>query len=125
MRWAIENIAWYNDPEAYDLRSAIAALHGVSIDAVLLGPGIDERFGNVVRMLIEPEMAVVTSHGAHLTFNYHVAGFGGVLEPAPYRDDCIDLEALLDAVRLLEAPLVSDTEMDATAETKNQWTKRA
>ena len=106
MREAIANIAWYNDPEAYDLRSAIAALHGVSIDEVLLGAGIDEMLGNVVRMLIEPGMPVVTSHGAYPTFNYHVAGFGGVLEAVPYRDDRIDLEALLDAVRRVDAPLV-------------------
>ena len=106
MREAIANIAWYNDPEAFDLRAAIAALHGVSIDEVLLGAGIDEMLGNVVRMLIEPGMPVVTSHGAYPTFNYHVAGFGGVLEAVPYRDDRIDLEALLDAVRRLEAPLV-------------------
>ena len=105
MRRAIETIAWYNDPEAYDLRSAIAALHGVSIDEVLLGAGIDEMLGNVVRMVIEPGMPVVTSLGAYPTFNYHVAGFGGVLEAVPYRDDRVDLEALLDAVRRVDAPL--------------------
>ena len=106
MRGAIETIAWYNDPEAYELRSTIAARHRVSIDEVLLGAGIDEMLGNVVRMVIEPGMAVVTSHGAYPTFNYHVSGFGGVLEAVPYRDDRIDLEALLDAVRRVDAPLV-------------------
>ncbi len=103
---AVANIAWYNDPEAYDLRNAIAARHGVSLDEVLLGAGIDEMLGNVVRMVIEPGMPVVTSLGAYPTFNYHVAGFGGVLEAVPYRDDRIDLEALLDAVRRTEARLV-------------------
>ena len=106
MRRAVETIAWYNDPEAYELRSAIAAHHGVHIDEVLLGAGIDEMLGNVVRMIIEPGTAVVTSHGAYPTFNYHVAGFGGVLKAVPYRDDRIDLEALLDAVRKVDAPLV-------------------
>ena len=106
MREAIAKIAWYNDPEAYDLRRAIATLHGVSIDEVLLGAGIDEMLGNVVRMVVEPGMPVVTSHGAYPTFSYHVAGFGGVLEAVPYREDRIDLEALLDAVRRLDAPLV-------------------
>ena len=106
MRRAIETVAWYDDPEAYELRSAIAARHGVSIDEVLLGAGIDEMLGNVVRMVIEPGTPVVTSHGAYPTFNYHVAGFGGVLEAVPYRDDRIDLEALLDAVRRVDAPLV-------------------
>ena len=106
MRESVETIAWYNDPEAYEVRSAIAALHGVSVDEVLLGAGIDEILGNVVRMVIEPGMPVVTSLGAYPTFNYHVAGFGGMLEAVPYRDDRIDLDALLDAVRRVEAPLV-------------------
>ena len=105
MHAAIASIAWYNDPEAYELRSAIAALHGVSLDEVLLGAGIDEMLGNVVRMVIEPGMPVVTSLGAYPTFNYHVAGFGGVLEAVPYRDDRIDLDALLDEVLRLDAPL--------------------
>ena len=106
MREATRNISWYNDPEGYELRNAIAALHGVSMDEVLLGAGIDEMLGNVVRMVVEPGQPVVTSLGAYPTFNYHVAGFGGVLETVPYRDDRIDLEALLDAVRRLRAPLV-------------------
>ena len=62
--------------------------------------------GNVVRMVVEPGMPVISSHGAYPTFNYHVAGFGGVLEAVPYRDDRIDLDALLDAARRLDAPLV-------------------
>ena len=106
MREAITHVAWYNDPEAYALRSAIAERHRVRIDEVLLGAGIDEMLGNVVRMIIEPWMPVVTSLGAYPTFNYHVAGFGGRLEAVPYRDDRIDLDALLDAVRRVEAPLV-------------------
>ena len=106
MREAIGTVAWYNDPEGWDLRSAIAARHGVRVEEVLLGAGIDEMLGNVVRMVVEPGMPVVTSHGAYPTFNYHVAGFGGVLEAVPYRDDRIDLDALFDAVRRVDAPLV-------------------
>ena len=106
MREAIETVAWYNDPEGWELRSAIAAHHGVRVEEVLLGAGIDEMLGNVVRTVVEPGMPVVTSRGAYPTFNYHVAGFGGVLESVPYRDDRIDLEALLDAVRRVDAPLV-------------------
>ena len=105
MREAIGTVAWYNDPEAHELRSTVAALHGVSIDEVLLGAGIDEMLGNVVRMVVEPGTPVVTSRGAYPTFSYHVAGFGGMLEEVPYRDDRVDLEALLDAVRRLDAPL--------------------
>ena len=106
MREAIGTVAWYDDPEGYELRSAIAARHGVRVEEVLLGAGIDEMLGNVVRMVVEPGMPVISSHGAYPTFNYHVAGFGGVLETVPYRDDRIDLDALLDAARRLDAPLV-------------------
>jgi histidinol-phosphate aminotransferase len=106
MREAIGRVAWYNDPEAFDVREAIARHHGVAIEEVLLGAGIDEMLGNVVRMLVTPGTPVVTSLGAYPTLNYHVAGFGGVLEAVPYRDDAADLDALLDAVRRTGAPLV-------------------
>lgn len=106
MRAAIGTVAWYNDPEAFMVREAIARRHGVSLGEVLLGAGIDEMLGNVVRMLVAPGTPVVTSLGAYPTFNYHVAGFGGALEAVPYRDDTPDLDAMLDAVRRTGAPLV-------------------
>jgi len=106
MRAAIGQVSWYNDPEAFELREAIARRHGVSLNEVLVGAGIDEMLGNVVRMLVEPGTPVVTSLGAYPTFNYHVAGYGGALHAVPYRDDAADLDALLDAVRRTGAPLV-------------------
>ncbi|WP_038097079.1 pyridoxal phosphate-dependent aminotransferase [Thioalkalivibrio sp. HK1] len=106
MRASVEHIAWYGDPEGYDLRRALAKRHGVRLEEVLIGAGIDEMLGNVVRMLVEPGTPVVSSLGAYPTFNYHVAGFGGALEAVPYRNDRIDLEALLDRVRKRQAPLV-------------------
>ena len=102
----IDQIAWYNDPEGFDLRQAIADRHGVALAEVCLCAGLDEVFGNVVRMLVTPGTPVVTSLGAYPTFNYHVDGFGGALHRVPYRDDRIDLEAVLDKVRETDAPLV-------------------
>ena len=93
------DIRWYNDPEGYELRTALAEQHGVDLDALCLGSGIDDLLGLVVRMVVEPGTPVVTSLGAYPTFNYHVKGFGGVLHEVPYRDDRIDLDALLDGVR--------------------------
>lgn len=92
--------AWcYGDPEAYDLRQAIAAHHGVSPANVLVGEGIDALLGNLVRLLVAPGDPVVTSRGAYPTFDYHVAGFGGAIHAVPYRDDAEDPEALLAAAR--------------------------
>lgn len=99
--------AWrYGDPEAHDLRAALAAHHGVQPVNVMPGEGIDGLLGTLVRLLVAPGTPVVTSAGAYPTFNYHVAGFGGRLVTVPYRDDAEDPEALLAAVRASGAPLV-------------------
>jgi histidinol-phosphate aminotransferase len=56
--------------------------------------------------VVEPGDAVVTSDGAYPTFNYHVAGFGGVLHKVPYAGNHEDPEALLAAARATGAKLV-------------------
>lgn len=96
----------YGDPEAHDLRTALAACHGVAPANVMVGEGIDGLLGNLVRLLVEPGTPVVTSRGAYPTFAYHVTGFGGVLRAVPYRDDAQDPEALAAAARETGAPLV-------------------
>ncbi|GAB4265318.1 MAG: pyridoxal phosphate-dependent aminotransferase [Pararhodobacter sp.] len=96
----------YGDPESHDLRAALAAHHGVTLAHVVVGEGIDGLLGYLVRLLVEPGDAVVTSDGAYPTFNYHVAGFGGVLHKAPYREDREDPAALLALARQTGAKLI-------------------
>ncbi|MEL6504624.1 MAG: pyridoxal phosphate-dependent aminotransferase [Pseudomonadota bacterium] len=99
--------AWrYADPENFDLKAAIAAHHGISPDNVATGEGIDGLLGLVVRMVVKEGTPVVTSAGAYPTFNFHVAGFGGVLTQVPFKDDHEDLDGLLDAVKKTGAALV-------------------
>jgi len=105
MRDEVERVSWYGDPENHALRAALADQHGVAIDEVCVGAGIDELLGLTVRMLVEPGQPVVTSLGAYPTFNYHVAGYGARPVTVPYRDDHEDPEALLEAVRRERAPL--------------------
>jgi histidinol-phosphate aminotransferase len=92
---AVEQVHWYNDPEGYELRQALARAHGVKVEEVCLGAGIDELLGLMVRLCVEPGQAVVTSLGAYPTFNYHVEGHGGALHKVPYFQDREDLEGLL------------------------------
>jgi histidinol-phosphate aminotransferase len=87
----------YADPESHDLRAALARLHGVGIDNVVIGEGIDGLLGLAVKLAVDQGSTVVTSDGTYPTFNFHVAGAGGRLVRVPYRDDRQDLEALLDA----------------------------
>jgi histidinol-phosphate aminotransferase len=88
--------AWmYGDAESWALREALAAHHGVPMESVIVGEGIDGLLGYLVRLLVAPGEAVVTSAGAYPTFAYHVAGYGGALHAVPYRGDHENPEALV------------------------------
>lgn len=106
MQAATMEIWKYGDPSSHDLRQGLAAHLSITPDNIVVGEGIDGLLGYLVRMLIAPGDAVVTSDGAYPTFNYHVAGFGGVLHKVPYRDDCEDPEALFARAAEVEAKLV-------------------
>ncbi len=96
----------YGDPENHDLRHALAHLHGVRPENIVVGEGIDGLLGYLARMTVDQGVRVVTSLGAYPTFNYHVAGYGGELVTVPYRDDCEDLEALISTAGQSGARLV-------------------
>jgi histidinol-phosphate aminotransferase len=99
--------AWkYADPSHLDLKSALSERLGCRGDNILLGEGIDGLLGYLVRLLVTPGDAVVTSDGAYPTFNYHVTGFGGQLHKVPYTGDHEDLGALIDKAREVDAKIV-------------------
>jgi histidinol-phosphate aminotransferase len=99
--------AWkYGDPEVHDLRAAIARHHGIGIENVTVGEGIDGLLGIAVRLFVEPGVSVASSLGAYPTCNVHVAGFGGRLVTAPYVNDREDPAALLALAREESARLI-------------------
>lgn len=106
MQAAVPDIWMYGDSENHDLRQALAAHHGVSADNIMVGEGIDGLLGYLVRLLVEAGDNVVTSDGAYPTFNYHVAGFGGILHKVPYLDDHEDLPSLILKARETGAKLI-------------------
>jgi len=87
----------YGDPENHDLARALAAFHGLGVDNISIGAGVDALLGLIVRQYIVPGDVVVNSLGGYPTFNYHVHGYGGQLVNVPYRDYRTDLSALLEA----------------------------
>ncbi len=105
---AAAQVNWYGDPENYELRAALAAKHDVGLANVVIGSGIDDLLGWIVRAFIEPGEVVVASLGAYPTVAFHVDGFGGRLVRVPYRagDDHNDLPALAAAAREHHAKLV-------------------
>ena len=107
IRAMAETPQWmYGDPENHDLRYALADHYSISPDMVMVGEGIDGLLGYLVRLMVGPGDAVVTSDGAYPTFNYHVAGFGGELHKVPYRRDHEDPAALFRKAAETDAKLV-------------------
>ncbi|WP_417588532.1 pyridoxal phosphate-dependent aminotransferase [Pararhodobacter oceanensis] len=96
----------YGDAQSHDLRAAIAERLGITPAHLVVGEGIDGLLGYLVRLLVAPGDAVVTSEGAYPTFNYHVAGFGGTLHKVPYKGDHEDPEALIAKARETGAKLI-------------------
>ncbi|MDO6588823.1 pyridoxal phosphate-dependent aminotransferase [Loktanella sp. D2R18] len=106
MQKAASEVWKYADPESHDLRAALAAHHGVAPENIMVGEGIDTLLGVLVRLYVGQGDAVVTSDGAYPTFNYHVAGFGGVLHKVPYVDDHEDPASLIAKAREVDAKLI-------------------
>jgi histidinol-phosphate aminotransferase len=93
-------LSWYGDPESLDLRDALAAKHACKPSQILVGAGIDDIMGLVVRGFVAPGDTALTTRGSYPTLNYHVIGFGGRLAYATYKESGdLDLEALLDVAR--------------------------
>lgn len=106
MQAAAAEVWMYGDPENHDLRAALAAHHGCAPDQIVVGEGIDGLLGYLVRMLVGAGDAVVTSEGAYPTFNFHVAGYGGVLRTVPYAGDHENPNALIDKAKEVGAKLI-------------------
>ena len=106
MREAAAGAWMYGDPEAHALRAAIAARHGVPMECVVVGEGIDGLLGTLARLTVAPGTVAVTSAGAYPTFAYHVAGLGGTLARVPYRGDHEDPDALVAEAERTGAALI-------------------
>jgi histidinol-phosphate aminotransferase len=106
MQDAAAEVWMYADPESHDLRAALAAHHGIAPENIMIGEGIDTLLGVLVRLYVGQGDTVVTSDGAYPTFNYHVAGFGGVLHKVPYVDDNEDPVSLITKAREVAAKLI-------------------
>ena len=106
LRDTAPDVWMYADATNHALKAALASQMGAAPENIVIGAGIDGLLGTLVRLLVEPGDAVVTSKGAYPTFNYHVTGYGGVLHKVPFRDDREDLPALIETARETDAKLI-------------------
>jgi histidinol-phosphate aminotransferase len=96
----------YSDPESFELRAAIAAYHGVPIECVVVGEGIDGLLGLTCSLFLTPGSNVVTTDGAYPTFNFHVKAHGGTVHAIPMRDFREDVPRLIETAKTTSAPLI-------------------
>lgn len=106
MRMAAKDTWMYSDPESHDLRTALAAHHGVTPDTIVVGAGIDGLLDSLVRLTVTEGTPVVTSAGAYPTFNYHVTGYGGTSHTVNYTADFEDPDHLIAKAREVGARLI-------------------
>ncbi|WP_138505978.1 aminotransferase class I/II-fold pyridoxal phosphate-dependent enzyme [Nostoc sp. PA-18-2419] len=106
MREAVECLTLYADPQSYDLRAKLASIHGITMKNLVVGSGIDDLIGLVVRTFIQRGEVAVTSFGAYPTFNDHVMGYGGQLHFVPYKDYYNDLQGLGETAARLKARIL-------------------
>lgn len=106
MERAASDVWMYGDPENFDLRAALADYHGITPENICVGEGIDGLFHTAAQMFIEEGIPVVTSLGGYPTFNYQIAGQGGVLHTVPFAGDREDLPGLVAKAREVGARFV-------------------
>lgn len=107
MREELPRLSWYGDPESIDLREALAQQCDCSVDNIVVASGIDDLMGLAVRAFVPPGSVALTTRGSYPTFNFHVIGYGGVLECVDYTSDGrVDVHALAAAANRLNPAVV-------------------
>jgi histidinol-phosphate aminotransferase len=95
MRESLALTSYYGDPESHELRTVLAERHGCGIENIVIGAGIDDLLGLIVRTYATRGDTALMSHGSYATFTYHVVGYGlDLLTVPPHPDGSIDVEAL-------------------------------
>ena len=106
IKHSAEDVWMYADPENHDLKASISEHMAIKSENIVIGEGIDGLLGSLCRLIVNPDVRVVTSKGSYPTFNYHVSGFGGRLNFVPYKNDYENIEGLLTEVETTTASLV-------------------
>jgi histidinol-phosphate aminotransferase len=106
IKQSADDVWMYADPESHDLKASISAHLAIKSENIIVGEGIDGLLGYLCRLLVNPDVRVVTSKGAYPTFNYHVSGFGGHPIFVPYKNDYENVEGLLREAEKTTASLI-------------------
>jgi histidinol-phosphate aminotransferase len=97
----------YGDPSLLELRSALAAKHGVALENVTVGAGIDDLLSLIVRAYVPAGATAIAALGTFPTFEMHVSAVDAYVERVPYLPDGrLDLAGLAAATHRLAGGLI-------------------
>jgi histidinol-phosphate aminotransferase len=88
----------YPDGGVWALRTALAELHGVAFEEVVVGAGADGVIDLLSQATLDPGDEIVCGWPSFPSYVLDAAKLGAVSKKVPLRDQTYDLEALLGAV---------------------------
>ncbi len=97
-REALGGVNRYPDGGGHYLREALAGLHGVRLENVILGLGSSELIDLSARMMVRPGDEGLTSLGAFPLFYIAIQATGGKLVTVPLKNHAFDLDAMARAI---------------------------
>jgi histidinol-phosphate aminotransferase len=98
IRSAVMEANVYPDDNCSQLRSRLAAQHGVPAEQVLVTAGSTGMLGLLCQTLLGPGLNAITSERSFIIYSMVVQAAGARLIEAPMHGDSYDLEAILGAI---------------------------
>ena len=97
-RGAASALALYPDGAAHELKAAIAEVHGLNSERIIVGNGSDEILGLACQCFLGPgDEGIHTEHG-FLVYNIQIKAAGATPVVVPETNLTADVDAILDAV---------------------------
>ena len=97
-REALSGVNRYPDGGGHYLREALAGLHGVQIENLILGLGSSELIDLSARMMVRPGDEGLTSLGSFPLYYIAIQATGGDLIAVPLKNHAFDLDAMARAI---------------------------
>ena len=94
MQSAMQDVWLYPDGNGFDLKSKLAARHGVSVDQITLGNGSSDVLEFAIRCFVTPEDEVLFSEHAFALYPLLTQAVGATAIAAPAKNWGYDLDAL-------------------------------
>jgi histidinol-phosphate aminotransferase len=98
IRAAAQQVNFYPDNDAVDLRLKLAERFQMKPEQVLVAAGSTELINDLARILLRPGLNAITSRLSFIIYPIATQASGGRLIEVPTRDNAYDLEAIAGAI---------------------------